>query len=126
MFPSFLCMCAYVRTHGPVLCVFYLHLLCVVGLVCVSYVAGVCTICHREGCVLICLLEKYMIHGAIGVHGVCLVFVDCVHGGGQSWRKLSVTDVVFTAVCVVCLSGTCWCICGLCVLVMCDPWVSLG
>lgn len=83
MFPSFLWPCA---RAWPTHCAFYLHVFCVVGPVCVFCVVGMCTICHRKGRVLIWLLEKYMIHGAmvvwdiipIGVHGICLAFVDCM------------------------------------------------
>lgn len=87
MFPS-LCVCVHacMQAHVPIHCVFYLPMLCVVGPVCVSYVAGMCTMCYREGSVVTCLLEGYMIHGSLvvwgvgshGVHGVCLVFVGWV------------------------------------------------
>jgi hypothetical protein len=77
------CVCAHTR---PTHCVFYLHVLCVAWPVCVFCVVGICTICHREGRVLIRLLEKYMIHGVmvvwgvvpIGVRGICLAFVGCM------------------------------------------------
>lgn len=111
------------------------------------HVADMCTMCYREGSVLMCLLEGYMMHSALvvwgvgshGVHGICLVFVGWVemvylwfsmHAHGENLVESGcVTEVHVT---VVRLQPSVWfvfqvlVVCRLCVPGMsrCDGGVS--
>lgn len=92
MFPS-LCVCvrACMQAHVLIPCVSYLHMLCVVGPVCASYVAGMCTMCYGEG---VCSRACWRVYdarcpGGVGcrfprsswhLSCVCGLWRCCIHG----------------------------------------------